>query len=117
MAPPDDTGSGDDVSAAIGIEAATAALQAENAVLRSENASLIGRLAELERRLGLNSSNSGKPPSSDGLKKPPRVSRHYSREMRDQSQAFDQGHSVLIFWSQMGIACRSWRCECEASCC
>ena len=30
------------------------------------------RIAELERRLGLNSSNSGKPPSSDGLKKPPR---------------------------------------------
>jgi len=42
MAPPDDTGSGDDVSAAIGIEAAMAALQAENAVLRSENAALIG---------------------------------------------------------------------------
>ena len=32
------------------------------------------RIAELERQLGLNSSNSGKPPSSDGLKKPPRVS-------------------------------------------
>jgi transposase len=32
------------------------------------------RIAESERRLGLNSSNSGKPPSSDGLKKPPRVS-------------------------------------------
>ena len=31
------------------------------------------RIAELERRLGLNSSNSGKPPSSDGLKKPVRV--------------------------------------------
>ena len=26
-----------------------------------------------ERRLGLNSSNSGKPPSSDGLKKPAQV--------------------------------------------
>jgi len=43
-------------------------------LLRAENAALTGRLAELERRLGLNSSNSGKPPSSDGLKKPPRVS-------------------------------------------
>ena len=32
------------------------------------------RIAELERRLGLNSGNSGKPPSSDGLKKPRRVS-------------------------------------------
>jgi hypothetical protein len=28
----------------------------------------------LERQIGLNSSNSGKPPSSDGLKKPPRIS-------------------------------------------
>jgi transposase len=50
------------------------ALRAENALLRAENRVLIGRLAELERGLGLNSSNSGKPPSSDGLKKPPRVS-------------------------------------------
>jgi transposase len=40
----------------------------------AEIAALKARLAELERRLGLNSSNSGKPPSSDGLKKPPRVS-------------------------------------------
>jgi hypothetical protein len=32
------------------------------------------RIGELERRFGLNSSNSGKPPSSDGLKKPARVS-------------------------------------------
>ncbi|MGH7051595.1 MAG: DUF6444 domain-containing protein, partial [Acetobacteraceae bacterium] len=35
---------------------------------------LHARIAELERRLGLNSSNSGQPPSGDGLKKPPRVS-------------------------------------------
>ncbi len=34
-------------------------------------AALKARIAELERRLGLNSSNSGKLPSSDGLKKPP----------------------------------------------
>src|ERR1700687_2723847 len=36
-------------------------------------AALKAQIAELERRLGLNSSNSGKPPSSDGLKKPARV--------------------------------------------
>ena len=34
---------------------------------------LVARVAELERRLGLNSSNSGKPPSSDGLRRPARV--------------------------------------------
>jgi len=34
---------------------------------------LEARIAELERRLGLNSSNSSKPPSSDGLKKLARV--------------------------------------------
>lgn len=41
------------------------------AELRAQNATLLARVAELERQLGLNSSNSGKPPSSDGLKKTP----------------------------------------------
>ena len=40
----------------------------------AEIAALKARIAELERRLGLNSSNSSKPPSSDGLKKAARVS-------------------------------------------
>lgn len=43
-------------------------------------ATLTARIAELERRLGLDSSNSGKPPSSDGLKKPARV-----RSLREPS--------------------------------
>jgi transposase len=38
----------------------------------AEIAALKAQVAELERRLGLNSSNSGKPPSSDGLNKPAR---------------------------------------------
>ncbi len=46
----------------------------------AEIAALKARIAELERRLGLNSSNSGKPPSSDGLRKPPRV-----RSLREPS--------------------------------
>ena len=45
-------------------EAQLAAAQAEIAALRR-------RVQELERSAGLNSSNSGKPPSTDGLGKPP----------------------------------------------
>jgi Family of unknown function (DUF6444) len=74
MGAPNDTGSRDDSSFKIGSVAIIRAFQAENALLRGENAALTERLADLERRLGLNSSKSGKPPSSDGLKKPPRVS-------------------------------------------
>ncbi len=51
----------------------TAALAERDAViagLRATVAAQSGRIAELERRLGLDSSNSGKPPSSDGLSKP-----------------------------------------------
>jgi transposase len=55
-----------------GLEADNARLVAENTVLREEN-------TELRRRLGLNSKNSSKPPSSDGLGKPPPTS------MRDRS--------------------------------
>ncbi len=48
------------------------------------------RIGELERQLGLNSSNSAKPPSSDGLKKPPRVSS--LREPSRKKSGGQKGH-------------------------
>ncbi len=50
------------------------------ASLEKENQKLRERIAELERSLGLNSKNSSKPPSSDGLKKEQR-----SKSLRKKS--------------------------------
>jgi transposase len=47
-------------------------LQARNLMLEQQNALLTVRVADLERRLGLDSSNSSKPPSSDGPGQAPR---------------------------------------------
>lgn len=58
------------------IETLLLVIEEQRAVIeaqRKEIATLSARVAELERRLGLNSSNSGKPPSSDGLRRPPRT--------------------------------------------
>lgn len=63
-----------------------ARLEAEIAARDEIIKSLLARVAELERRLGLDSSNSGKPPSSDGLKKPPRTT-----SLREPSAAARRG--------------------------
>jgi len=50
-----------------------AALRAENEALRAQNEALRAENGELRRRLDQDSSTSSKPPSSDGLRKKPRV--------------------------------------------
>jgi len=90
MALPEDTFSQADTSASARSEAVIASLRAENALLRSQITLLMARIAELERRLGLDSSNSGKPPSSDGLKKPVRV--RSLRQTSDKKTGGQKGH-------------------------
>ncbi len=90
MALPEDPLSQANTPSAAGGEAVIARLQAENALLRSQITLLMARIAELERRLGLDSSNSGKPPSSDGLKKPVRV--RSLRQTSDKKAGGQKGH-------------------------
>ncbi len=51
------------------LRAGNARLEAELTRLQAENARLQAENAELRRRLGLNSTNSHEPPSSDGYRK------------------------------------------------
>src|SRR5258708_4185032 len=51
------------------LEARNAELEAENAALRAQVKALLGRVQELEARAAEDSHTSGRPPSSDGLKR------------------------------------------------
>ena len=73
-------------------EAIIAALQEQNAALSALVAALQARVAELERQLGLNSGNSGKPPSSDGLKKKP-ARTNSLRERSGKKTGGQKGHT------------------------
>lgn len=75
------------------IETLLLVIEEQRAVIeaqRKEIAALLARVAELERQLGLNSSNSSKPPSSDGLSRPPRTGS--LREKTGKKSGGQKGH-------------------------
>jgi transposase len=70
-----------DLEATVAVQAAVIAeLRAANAEQARLIAALQARVVELERRLGKDSSNSSKPPSSDGLRKPSRAERRADQQ-------------------------------------
>jgi transposase len=73
------------------LESLIAALQTQIVAQETVIAALQARNAELERQLGLNSGNSGKPPSSDGLKKKPSRVRNL-RERAGRKPGGQKGH-------------------------
>lgn len=65
-------------------------------VLKAQNAALEARIEKLEQRLNKNSSNSSKPPSSDGLKKPKPKSRREKGKRQSGGQSGHEGNTLKM---------------------
>jgi transposase len=75
------------------IETLLSIVEKQRAIIEKQQeqiAALTERVVELERQLGLNSSNSSKPPSSDGLKRPARTGS--LREKSGKKSGGQRGH-------------------------
>ena len=71
-------------------------LEAENAVLQAENATLRAENLALKARLGQDSSNSDKPPSSDGYAKKPAAAFNRKTGKKVGGQFGHEGHNLEL---------------------
>ena len=76
------------------VEKATKPLKAEIAMLKAENVKKDREISRLKSQIDKNSSNSSKPPSSDGLKKIPNSREKSERKTGGQPQ--HKGHTIQI---------------------
>jgi transposase len=72
--------------------------------LQAQNAALEARLEKLEHRLNKNSTNSSKPPSSDGLKKPKPKSRREKGKRKSGGQPGHEGDTLKMVASPDAVA-------------
>ena len=99
------------------LEAEIAALRTENATLRTESASLraqlqalAARVQEREGRLGKDSHNSSKPPSSDGLARKPKSLRPKSGKPSGGQPGHRGSHLRLVAQPDAVVTHRPARC-------
>ena len=86
-------------------------LEAENAVLKEENTKLNIENAELKVRLSLNSHNSSKPPSSDGLQKKAAFPR--GKNSKQGGQENHKGNTLeMVKDPDHIVICQPEKCNC-----
>lgn len=88
-----------------------AQVETENIKLKKENIELKAKIAELKSRLNINSSNSSKPPSSDGYKKKPAFPKK-----KTGKQGGQKGHNGRTLQQVDNpdkiVECKPVKCDC-----
>ena len=94
-----------------GLEVTISKLEADNAALKAENATLKAENSELRARLHLNSHNSSKPPSSDGLHKKPAFPK--GKNLKRGGQKGHDGHTLgMVKNPDHIVICKPDICTC-----
>jgi transposase len=98
------------------LELANSKLEAENIELNAQNSEIKAENAELKARLHLDSHNSSKPPSSDGLKKKPAFPKE--KNAKQGGQKGHDGHTLeMVKKPDHIVICKPNICTCGQDLC